>query len=99
MTKSEVVLWQKLRCKQLGFKFRRQFGIGNYIVDFYCSTLHLAVEIDGGTHDYGKQVVYDEKRQQYLESLGIKVIRFNSKEVLENVNNVLNQIDYLCKNY
>ncbi len=75
------------------------FGIGNYIVDFYCSALHLVIEIDGGTHDYSGQIVYDEKRQQYLESLGIKVIRFNSKEVLQDINNVLNQIDYLCKNY
>ena len=94
MPKSEVVLWQKLRANQFKYKFRRQYGISKYIIDFYCPVLKLAIEIDGGTHEYRKQVKYDEQRQKYLEELGIKVIRLNSKEVLENLDNVINQIYY-----
>ncbi len=59
MTKAEIVLWSKLKGKQLnGLKFRRQYSINNYVVDFYCPELRLAIEIDGGVHTFNSRIVY-----------------------------------------
>lgn len=82
-----MLLWQVLRNRRLcGLKFRRQHSIGSYIVDFACIEQHLVVEIDGGYHE----AVFkeDQLRQQYLESHGWSVIRFEDKDVLENVDAV-----------
>ncbi|MDD5290435.1 MAG: endonuclease domain-containing protein, partial [Patescibacteria group bacterium] len=76
MPKGEVVLWTRLKGNQTGYKFRRQHSIGRYVVDFYCPELHLAIEVDGRTHDYHDQIIYDKERQKYIEALGIKVMRF-----------------------
>ena len=98
MTISEVLLWQELRNKQmLGFDFDRQRPIGEFIVDFYCKDLALAIEIDGNTHFFR----YDEdcKRQKELEQLGVKFLRFEDSEVKNNLNNVLRVIaDWIGKN-
>ena len=98
MTLSEVLLWNELRRKQmLGFDFDRQRPIGNYIVDFYCKELMLAIEIDGDTHTY--RYDYDEERQNSLEKLGIHFLRFDDLEVKKNMNNVLRVIeDWITKN-
>jgi len=74
---AEIILWSKLRNKRLGYKFKRQFGIGKYIVDFYCPRKKLVVEIDGATHSTEKEIFNDNIRQKYLESLELKVIRYN----------------------
>lgn len=97
MPLAEQLLWYDLRNKQLcGYKFRRQYSIGKYILDFFCPKIKLGIEIDGNSHYYINASNYDEKRRRYLESFGIKIIRFtnteiytNRKEVLENINNLL----------
>jgi very-short-patch-repair endonuclease len=92
MTLSEVLLWNELKKKKmLGFDFDRQRPIGNFIVDFYCKELQLAIEIDGDTHIY--KYDYDEERQWSLEMLGIHFLRFEDIEVKKNMNNVLRVIE------
>jgi len=87
-TLAEVLLWAQLNKKQRsGYKFNRQKPIGNYIVDFYCSELNLVIEIDGESH-YNKEV-HDKKRQLYLESLGLRVIRFDDDQVKQDMDGVL----------
>jgi very-short-patch-repair endonuclease len=98
MPKGERLLWSKLRAGQTGYKFKRQYGIGKYIVDFYAPLLKLIIEVDGRTHDYDDQVAYDKERQKYLESLSIKIKRFNSKEIFDNIDSVVEQIWLICEN-
>lgn len=94
MPNAEVFLWSALKNKQLkGLKFRRQQGIGPYVVDFYCSKLKLAIELDGSSHFDDKKVYkYDQKRQKYIESFGVKFLRFTNQNVYENMEFVLNEI-------
>ena len=98
MTLSEVLLWNELKQKNmLGYDFDRQRPIGNYIVDFYCKELTLAIEIDGDTHFY--KYDYDEKRQRELEKHGVHFLRFEDIEVKKNMMNVLRVIeDWINKN-
>jgi 5-methyltetrahydrofolate--homocysteine methyltransferase/ATP-dependent helicase HrpA len=85
-TKAEQILWKKLRSKQFaGFKFRRQHGIGPYIVDFCSPSNSIVVEVDGDIHDLPDQTIIDRMRQQEIESLGFKIIRYHNKEILENL--------------
>ncbi|MFI5252398.1 MAG: endonuclease domain-containing protein [Bacteroidota bacterium] len=89
-TVSERILWSKLKSRQiLGYKFRRQHGIGPYIVDFYCPELELAIEIDGETHSTAAELEYDSDRQRSIEGHGIRFLRFTNKDVTENLNHVL----------
>lgn len=91
MTPAERLLWDKLRGHQLaGFKFRRQHPIGLFIVDFYCPTRHLVIEVDGDSHE--DQVVYDKKRTAILEKYRCKVIRFTNQQVHEDIEAVLSEI-------
>ena len=93
MTKAEIILWSKLKGKQLkGLKFRRQHGINIYVVDFYCPESRLAIEIDGGVHYYNSRVTYDKQRQEEIEALGIKVLRYTNNDVVKNLEDVLNDI-------
>ena len=98
MTLSEVLLWNQLKQKNMmGYDFDRQRPLGNYIVDFYCKELSLAIEIDGDTHIYR----YDEDdiRQKTLEKNGIRFLRFEDIEVKKNISNVLRVIeDWISKN-
>ncbi|MBC1239836.1 endonuclease domain-containing protein [Nostoc sp. 2RC] len=90
-TPAEKLLWQKLRHKQLlGFKFRRQQAIHRFIVDFFCHEARLVVEVDGEIHDYSKEE--DAIRQEFLESLGLEVVRFRNEDVLERMEGVLQDI-------
>jgi very-short-patch-repair endonuclease len=92
-TKAEELLWEVLRNEKLsGLKFRRQHPVENYIVDFYCHSQKLAIEVDGPVHDYEWSEEYDIKREQVLKSLDIKVIRFKNEEVLKDLNFVINKI-------
>jgi len=92
-TDAEKRLWSKLRAKQLnGFKFYRQSGAGPHILDFYCSTCRLAIELDGGQHAKEKEISYDAKRTEYLNRQNIRVIRFWDNDVLKNTESVLNII-------
>ena len=93
MTDAESLLWDCLRAKRLdGFKFRRQQPIGKYIVDFVCMSYKLVVELDGGQHNEIPNKVYDEKRTQYLNKLGYKVLRIWNDEIFSNLNGVLEYI-------
>ena len=98
MTLSEVLLWNELKQKKvLGFDFDRQRPIGNFIVDFYCKELSLAIEIDGDTHIYKYE--YDDERQRSLEKVGVRFLRFEDIEIKKNMNNVLRVIeDWIEKN-
>lgn len=89
-TPEENILWQQIRNSKLGFKFRRQHSIGNFIVDFYCPVKKLIIEIDGGQHLDKKE--YDKERSNYLESLGFKVIRFWNDEVNNDIDKVIEKI-------
>lgn len=90
-TVAENVLWQKLRNRNLnGVKFRRQHAIDRFIVDFYCDEFKLIIEVDGEVHQYTLEE--DMLRQEYLESLGLRVLRFTNEQVLENILAVLDQI-------
>jgi len=94
--RAEIILWSKLRNKNLGYKFKRQFGIGKYIVDFYCPKKNLVIEIDGATHSTNKEIFNDNIRQKYLESLGLKVVRFTNLEVGQNMDGMLTEINEVC---
>ena len=92
-TLAEQILWSRLRSRQLsGFKFRRQHLIDNYILDFYCSKVRLAVEIDGGQHAEEENMKSDERRTAHLNQRGIRVIRYWTDNVLENIDEVLDDI-------
>ena len=93
MTLSEVLLWNELSGKKMhGFDFDRQRPIDNFIVDFYCKELNLAIEIDGDSHDYKYEE--DLKRQEKLESLGVLFLRFLDVDVKKDMNNVLREIEH-----
>jgi len=92
-TPAEATLWKSLQRKQLdGRKFRRQHSIQNYIVDFYCASEQLIVELDGAYHFNFSQQQYDLERTQEIEALGFKLIRFENKLVFENLSGVLEEI-------
>ena len=89
MTEAEVILWSQLKNRQLGTKFRRQHGIGYYILDFYCSEYKLAIEIDGGIHQTPEQASIDIGRQKTLEVTGLKFLRFTNTQIKTELKNVL----------
>ncbi|HLT46621.1 MAG TPA: endonuclease domain-containing protein [Rubricoccaceae bacterium] len=92
-TRAEQALWRRLKGRALrGRKFRRQHGIGRYVVDFYCPSERLAVELDGAPHRDPLRAAYDAQRQRDLEALGIRVLRFENREVLERPDFVLTAI-------
>jgi very-short-patch-repair endonuclease len=90
-TEAENLLWLRLHDYQvLGFKFRRQHSIGQFIVDFYCAKARLVIEVDGEIHQY--QPEEDAIRQQFLESKELEVLRFSNDTILENVDEAVKQI-------
>ncbi len=89
-TQSESRLWQELRRRQLGFRFRRQHPIGEFILDFYCGEVRLAVEIDGPVHD--SQQGYDRYRNERLLERGIRVLRIADEDVARDLDGVLSRI-------
>jgi very-short-patch-repair endonuclease len=90
-TLPEVTLWQHLRNRRfIGLKFRRQYPIGSYIVDFVCLEQKLIIELDGRQHL--DQIIYDNKRTEYLEHYGFRVIRFWNHDLLAQFELVLEQI-------
>jgi len=91
-TSEEIVLWSRLRRKQLGFRFRRQHSIGGYIADFYCPAKDLVIEIDGSQH-FGKDArEYDNIRSFYFEGVNLKVLRFTNREIHNNIDSVVSKI-------
>jgi very-short-patch-repair endonuclease len=91
-TRAENVLWELIRNRNLlGFKFRRQHPIDRFIVDFFCAEAHLVIEVDGAIHDYTQEE--DALRTEFLESRGLRVVRFHNEEVIENLADVREQIE------
>ena len=88
----ERILWARLSRNQLGVKFRRQHPIHSFIADFYCHTHKLVVELDGPHHETPGNRSYDARRTQMLNDFGIRVLRFNNEEVLNNIEGVLTTI-------
>ncbi len=89
MTKAEILLWMELKNKRLGERFLRQYSIKAYVVDFFCPSLRLAVEVFGVTHSTEEEIEYDKKRQSEIEELGIIFLRFTNSEVYEELHLVL----------
>ncbi len=89
-TSSEIRLWYYLKGKKMmKYDFHRQKPIGNYIVDFFCNKLKLAIELDGYTHTFDEVVEKDEIKQKRLKKLGITVLRFSDEDVMKNMEGVL----------
>jgi len=94
MTDAERYLWAKIRMKQLnGCQFYRQKPIGDYIVDFFCLRAKLVIEIDGSHHLVGETIEYDRIRDDYLSSLGLRVLRFTNADVLTCIEGVVESIE------
>ena len=91
-TKAEEILWEHLRKRRMGHKFRRQHPMWICIVDFYCHYLRLIVEVDGGIHEEAEQQLKDKEKTEGLISLGLHIIRFSNEEVLFDIDNVLDKI-------
>lgn len=94
-TPQEIILWSRIRRKQLGYKFRRQYSIGKYIVDFYCPEKKLVIELDGWQHKENKQ--YDFVRTKYFRDLGLAVLRFWNNEINDNLEGIILKIEECLK--
>jgi very-short-patch-repair endonuclease len=91
-TSQEKLLWEKLRNQKLGFRFKRQYSIGGYILDFYCAKKKLIVELDGEIHNTKDAKEYDAVRDKFFRELGYKTIRFWNGEVESDTEKVLEKI-------
>ena len=92
-TEVERIMWNILRNRNFfGLKFRRQHSIGSYIADYYCPSLKLVIELDGSQHFTEDGLEYDKIREEFMNSLGIKTLRFNNKDVMTNIEGVLEGI-------
>ncbi|MEH2382304.1 MAG: endonuclease domain-containing protein [Nostoc sp.] len=93
ITKAEKLVWDKIRDRQLeNCKFRRQYSVDKFVMDFYSSEFKLAIEIDGESHFEEGAAEYDKARQEFIESAGIKFIRFKNNDVYANLSGVLESI-------
>ncbi len=101
MTKAEILLWSKIRSKHiLGLKFRRQQPVLNYIVDFYCDSLKLIIEVDGYIHSLPEYNEYDKNRENILKNHGFRVLRFTNDEVEFEIELVMKKLySYLLKTF
>jgi len=94
-TETEIYLWLKLKGKQMyGYDFHRQKPIDNFIVDFFCQELMLAIEVDGYSHEFLEVYNKDTIKEKRLNDLGIEVLRFSDEEVLKDMENVLRAIEF-----
>ena len=92
-TEAEIILWNYIKDKKLlGYKFRRQYGVDQFILDFYCTELKFAIELDGKVHLDKAAIQHDENRDAYLKSFGITIFRIRNNEVYTDINLVLNKI-------
>lgn len=97
MTTAEQALWSRIRSRQLGVRFRRQYIIGNYIADFACLERHLIIEVDGKYHLTEEQKRDDQIRTDYLNRLGFRVERFDNNDVTLDLDNVIKKIEQLIQ--
>ncbi|NQT24205.1 endonuclease domain-containing protein [candidate division KSB1 bacterium] len=93
MTEHEIIFWSRLKNRQLeGFKFRRQYSVGPYILDFYCPEKKLAIELDGGGHFTEDGIEYDRVRQSEIEQLGVRFLRFTNSDARTHLYEILTEI-------
>lgn len=93
-TFGEVLLWQQIKKRRLGAQFHRQVPIHEYIVDFYCHELKLAIELDGSSHNHPHQVAKDSIRDYQLKQLGVSVIRIDDGDVKKNMDSVIRYLQH-----
>ncbi len=99
-TLGEILLWKKLRAGSImNYTFNRQKPLGRYIVDFFCKPLNLVIEIDGSYHFEEEQKVKDKERQQILEEMGLKFLRFSEQQVRKDMDIVLKAIENYISEY
>jgi very-short-patch-repair endonuclease len=91
-TPQEILLWEKLRNRKIGPRFKRQYSIGGYILDFYCAEKRLIVEVDGEIHKTKDAQEYDAVRDKYFEELDYKTLRITNDEVDKDINKVIEKI-------
>jgi len=97
MTEPEKRLWSILSNNQLGVKFRRQHGIGHYIVDFYCPAINLIIEVDGESHFLEDAQAYDKVRDAYMLGLGLTTIRYNNHDVMHHIEGICQTIQHVIE--
>lgn len=88
----EIILWRELKGGKVGKKFRRQYGVGKYSLDFYCPEIRLGIELDGSTHDNPDAFKKDLERQDFIKNQNIKIVRFLNKDILQNLDSVISEI-------
>jgi very-short-patch-repair endonuclease len=92
-TMAEIELWRAVKGKQLlGIKFRRQHGVGSFVVDFYAVSIKLAIEVDGQLHNDERAIKYDARRTEYLNENGITMLRFMNQDVYHHLEEVIDKI-------
>jgi len=91
-TFGEILLWQAIKGRALGVEFHRQVPVGEYIVDFFCHERVLAIEIDGSHHDHAEAFTRDIQRQEALERMGVRFMRFREEEIRRNLPGVVETI-------
>jgi very-short-patch-repair endonuclease len=96
MTLPEGLLWQILRKRPGGFKFRRQHPLPPYVLDFYCPAARLVIEVDGAAHNMGDRPLHDTRRDSWLRAQGLRVIRFDAADVMNDTNSVVLAILRSC---
>jgi|SRR3989344_8523891 len=100
LPKPEIILWKRIKNKQLGgYKFRRQYSVGRYVVDFYCPIAKLAIELDGDSHYVADAPEYDKIRENFIKEYGIRFLRFKNSDIQNNLIQVLENILSACKEY
>ncbi len=97
MTLPEGLLWQVLRRRPNGLKFRPQHPIGRCIFDFYCPAARLVVEVDGESHRIGDHPRRDEQRDGWLRAQGLRVLRFDAADVMKDLESVVTAISFACR--
>ena len=99
-TKAEIILWQKLKRKQMyGYDFHRQKPLDNYIIDFFCHELMLGIEVDGYSHQIIEVFNKDVKKEGVMNMLGIHILRFSDEQVLKDTDNVIRAIEWYMANF
>ncbi|KEQ51420.1 endonuclease domain-containing protein [Sphingobium chlorophenolicum] len=97
LTPPEIKLWQWMRERPEGVKFRRQHPVGPFVLDFYCASARLGVEVDGGFHDNAERVVLDARRDEWLSTQNIRVLRIRAVDVLREFEAVTVHILHHCR--
>jgi len=96
MSPPEVKLWSLLRRSPGGVRFRRQHAIGPYVADFYCPAAKLVIEIDGMVHDFEGRAARDERRDEFLRGLGLRIIRIPASDVFKDATAVADGVIAMC---